>query len=300
MTKGLSFFLLFFSLRLLAGEAPEAALSPGAAEVARLMGVAGMVEELGRVAAPERGSQQALALRQEITDAVLAASLDIDGLVAEMDNEWAQARDVRSLLEERRDRRITSNAIATIVIGGGVGVTGELLHLKNEKAGAVVAAIAGGVSALLAAIATRQQKGGEMPLGNTPNMLAKILEQPAEFHSEYPDLVWNYLNSVPPAGGGQETRRAQLIRRWKELGRIGAETTPEGQRKIKLLTSSASQQKALSIDLLSDRAMMLSDVRAQVLLLKRDLGRLMRYLLTLRANGRQIVEPPGDHPSFPE
>ena len=41
-------------------------------------------------------------------------------------------------------------------------------------------------------------------------MLAKIFDRPMEFHSDYPEEVWSYLNSVPPGETGTETRRARL------------------------------------------------------------------------------------------
>jgi hypothetical protein len=283
MRKSVTVLIWLFSAQVIPGQPAEPVLSPAAAEAARLIGVGSLVEELGRLPAVDSGGLRALAIRQEITDAVLAASLEADGVVAEIDNEWAQARDVRSSLESRRDRRIVANTVANILIGGGMGVTGSLVQLKNNNVGNILGAAAGGTAVVLSLIAMRQQKGGEQRLGIAPNMLAKIFGRTAEFHSDYPEVVWTYLNSVPPAGAGPETRRARLIQYWTELGRISSESTPEGRHKIDLLTSSVSGQKLLSIDVLSERAMMLSDVRAQVQLLKRDLGRLMRYLVEERA-----------------
>jgi hypothetical protein len=59
------------------------------------------------------------------------------------------------------------------------------------------------------------------------------------------------------------------------LGRIDPIETPRGRQKVQFLTSSVSAQRALTIDLLADRAAMLSDVRATVSLMKRDLSKLM-------------------------
>jgi hypothetical protein len=123
-----------------------------------------------------------------------------------------------------------------------------------------------------------QQHGGRHALGIAPNMLAKIFDRPAEFHSDYPGEVWTYLNSVAPSVPGTETRRAQLIKEWIELGRIDRPDTEKGRSKVELLTSPISAQRALTIDVLADRAAMLSDVRAHVALMKRDLSKLMRWL----------------------
>ena len=123
--------------------------------------------------------------------------------------------------------------------------------------------------------------GGKEPLRVTPNMLAKIFDRKAEFHSGYPQEVWDYLNAIPPTENVRETRRAQLLKAWTATGRIDTGNAPKVQEKIELLTSGVSRKKRLTIYLLNDRAAMLSDVRAKVSLMKRDLSKLM---LALRAN----------------
>ncbi len=203
------------------------------------LGVTPLIERLYRL--PERGvgvtmSLEALSLRQEITEVVLGASLEVDGVIAEIDSELAQI-----------------NAIRTV----------------------------------LSLIGLRQQRGGHKALGVAPNLLARLFDKKPEFHSDYPAEVWTYLNAVPPAESGKETRRAQLIKRWTELGRIESIETPKGQRKIELLTSSISQQRSLTIDVLDDRGAMLADVRAQVSLIKRDLSKLMLALRSREAEEKK-------------
>src|SRR5207237_21751 len=67
-------------------------LSPGAQEVAREIGVIKLIEQLYLLPERERGaggamSLTALSLRQEISEVVLGTSLEVDGLIAEIDNE---------------------------------------------------------------------------------------------------------------------------------------------------------------------------------------------------------------------
>ena len=260
-------------------------LSPGAQEVAKEIGVTPLIEQLYRL--PERDrvavgamSLTALSLRQEITEAVLGSSLEVDGIIAEIDNELAQINAIRSDLEARRDRVIGINTIANIIASGATGVVGTALQFKNSTAnlGNAIGVAGAGISTVLSLIGLRQQRGGRKTLGVAPNLLARLFDKKPEFHSDYPEGVWTYLNAVPPAEPGTETRRALLIKRWTELGRIDPIETPKGQRKIELLTSSISQQRSLTIDLLNDRGAMLEDVRAQVSLIKRDLSKLMLAL----------------------
>lgn len=263
----------------------KAKLSPTAAEVARLIGVAPLLKQLENMQDTDRTaastvSHEALVLRQEITESVLSVSLEVDGVIAEIDSEIAQASEVRAYLESRRDRALGINAIAGIFTGGGMGVASSLLQLgqSTNKLGNSVGAASGGISAVLSVLGIRQQHGGQKALGVAPNMLAKIFDRPMEFHSDYPEEVWSYLNSVPPGETSAETRRARLIRQWIELGRLDPPDTEKGRRKIDFLTSSISSQRALTIDLLADRAAMLAEVRSRVALMKRDLSKLMLSL----------------------
>jgi hypothetical protein len=263
--------------------APQARreIPPGAREVAELVGVFGLVERLDRLEAGDQTAAvrlETLALRQEIVEGVLGASLEIDGVIAEIDNEVAQINESRAYLEDRRDHALALNTIANIVSGGGVGIVGQLLQIRNQTSGSIVGAAAGGGSAVLSALGLRQGRGGKQALGVAPNMLARIFDRRPEFHSEYPETVWRYFDAVPPAEPGGQTRRAQLVRDWVRLGRIEPPESPKGGRKIDLLTSSVTSRSALTIDVLADRSIMLADVRSKISLMKRDLGRLMMYL----------------------
>src|SRR6266478_1276145 len=193
-------------------------LSPGAEEVASEIGVTPLIERLYRL--PERGggtmSLEALSLRQEITEAVLGASLEVDGVIAEIDSELAQINAIRTDLETRRDHAINLNTIANIVASGVTGVVGTALQFKNSTAnlGNAIGVAGAGISTVLSLIGLRQQRGGHKSLGVAPNLLAKLFDKKPEFHSDYPEEVWTYLNAVPPAESVTGTRRALLIKLW--------------------------------------------------------------------------------------
>ncbi len=263
---------------------PQMKLSPGATEAANIIGVAPLIERLSQIPREAGGtmSLEELSLRQRITEAIVSASLEIDGVLAEIESETDRIRNVRAQLEARRDRALAISNLAGLVAGGFTGVVGTALQFRDstQKAGNVIGVAGGAISTALAYIGLRQQRGGQLSLGTAPNMLARILDRKAEFHSDYPEEIWTYLNHVPPSEAGAESRRQRLTKQWIEAGRLEAKSTPKGERRTVLLTSSASEQQKLTIDLLTDRAAMLGDVRAQVSLLKRDLSKLM---LAIRA-----------------
>ena len=183
MLKTNIFFTTFLSLLLISVlliSVQAQSLSPGATEVAKEIGVTPLLERLMKLPESERGigggvmSAEALSLRQQITETVISASLEIDGTVAEIDSELGQIAAVRSVLEARRDRALAIGTIANIVAGGATGVLGTALQFKDttQKAGNIIGVAGGGIATFLSVIGVRQQRGGKQALGIAPNMLA--------------------------------------------------------------------------------------------------------------------------------
>ncbi|HZS47675.1 MAG TPA: hypothetical protein VFC63_21580 [Blastocatellia bacterium] len=263
-------------------------LSPGAEEVAKVIGVRSLLTKLYSLPPGERGlnggvmSPEALSLRQQITEQVLSASLEVDGVMAEIDDELSEIAELRSALESQRDKVMNINAIASIVTGGGLGVVSTALQFKNntQNLGNGIGVAAGAASVVLSVLGLHQQKGGANSLSIAPNMLAKMFDRKAEFHSEYPDEVWVYLSDIPPSASDKQTRRQELIQRWIDRGHIEKPGTKKYEKKIDQMTSGASNKQKLSLDALADRAAMLSDVRTQISLMKRDMSKLMLAIRT--------------------
>ena len=145
----------------------------------------------------------------------------------------------------------------TALAGDGVGVGGS----------------AAGV--VLSIIGLRVQ-GGKGSLGIAPNMLAPLFGRKPELRSTYPDDVWAYLNTAPATDPRIHVPwREELMSEWMKAGRIGPPDAPGSQKKIDLLTSRIAEHKRLPIDVLTDRTLMLLDLRARVALMNHDLRDLL-------------------------
>lgn len=259
-------------------------LLPDALQTARILGLASDIEKLSSfVAAKETGqtaasSLEELSLRQHIADAVVAASLDIDSVTAEVDYEREQTVELRSLLRYKRDRAIGSTNLAVLAAGTGLGIVSGVLQFSKttETAGNYIGFAAGGVSTLFSLRSFRQVHGGQRPAWILPNMLAAFLGQPEEQHSHYPDDIWAYLNSIP--AGEASSRKERMMAGWAAAGRIGPPDSLQWKRRIALLTSTNAAEKDLNIELLNERAAMLADVSNQISLMKHDLADLLRAL----------------------
>ena len=260
-------------------------LPPNALQMARIIGVESDFQKLSALAAAKGAgasslSLEELSLRQQITEAVIAASLDVDSVAGEIDYEREQTVELRSLWRYKRDRAIGSTNLAVLAAGTGLGIVSGLLQFSKTTSGAgnAVGFAAGGVSTLFSLHSFRQVHGGKRVEWILPNMLAAFLGEPEEQHSHYPDDIWTYLNSVPPGADSQASRKEQMLAGWVAAGRIGPPDSPQRKRRIALLTSTNAADKDLNIELMNERAAMLADVGDQVLLMKHDLADLLRGL----------------------
>jgi hypothetical protein len=261
---------------------PVPPLPANAEQVAAEIGVLPLVQRVRIVAsvcAPAGTiSLEELALRQQIEEAVLVASLDVDEVIAEINYEQAQITELRDRLSAAKSGKVNRLTVASIILGSGSSAIGTAMQFSGPatKAGDWVQ-IAGGAGGIVISLLALRVPGGEGNLGIAPNMLARLFGREPEVSSVYPQDVWAYLNAVPAADPRVHvTWKDELFSEWVGLGRIGPPGAPGSQQKIDRLTSGIAEPKRLSIGDLTDRDAMLMDVRARVSLMNRDLRDLMK------------------------
>jgi len=131
-------------------------------------------------------------------------------------------------------------------------------------------------STVLSVVGIRKQRGPGALVGRMPNMLAPVFGKPTALNAYYPPAVLAYLSSAPGTPSSQPATRLELLQaEWQKSGRIGAPQDAATQRKITKLTASENTNVRLTIDDITDRIAMLTDVGGRVGLMKRDLGGLM-------------------------
>jgi hypothetical protein len=245
-------------------------------------GLVGVSSELSRLKelAGSRGSVdrwEILWLHQHISERIMAASLQVDATIAQIDNEISIADEVHGYLSDRRDRTVNRANLLGILLGGGLSATSSVLQLStNLDTASSALDIAGGAASVgFALVGIHAQKGGSAPFDFNSNMLAEFFDRPTLPTSQYPATVWAFLNEPSPTSPEHLTRKAQLLKTWVVVQRLGSLSNTD---KIARVTSEPSEMLKLSIDDLEDRAAMLQDVRARISFLKRDLGNLLASL----------------------
>jgi hypothetical protein len=220
---------------------------------------------------------QILWLHQHISEQVMAAALQVDATVAQIDNEITRANELRGYLADRRDRAVSRANLFGVIVGGAVGATSSGLQLSSNltKPAAGVGIGAGTLSAGLALAGIHAEKGKTSQFDFESNMLAEFFDRPTLPNSQYPATIWIFMNESSPGGTVGQTRKGQLLQTWVQVKRIDSLSSTE---KIDRLTSQPSEGLKLSIDDFEDRVAMLQDVRARISYLKRDLGALLASL----------------------
>ena len=79
----------------------------------------------------------------------------------------------------------------------------------------------------------------------------------------------------------EATRREQLLAQWRRAGRFPL-YSPQSNSKVALLTGTDASDKWLNMDLLSERAAMLADVRNAVSALKQVLAEVLSSVRVTR------------------
>lgn len=261
---------------------PHTCLTATAHDIATQIDALPLVEKL------EHGSPatelEQLRISQNLNTSVIIASLQVRDVVARIERELAMINRLRGLLEDRRDRAIKLNSIENIGASGAMSeIANGSTFMSSQTTGNVVNLVAGAATIGLGTWALRQQSGAKQRITVKPNMLAKIFNHPVDKNSEYPPVVWNYLNSAPV--DSSQTRLQALMDRWRKYKVIPNTTVGAvAQRRLAILTNSGNTTTA-TIDIFNDQADMLFDLRTEVYQLDRDLLDLMQCVQTM---GRKL------------
>jgi hypothetical protein len=192
----------------------------------------------------------------------VVASVDVDSVVDQIGNERAQIVELQSILLARRQTRHRHHKSCPAGLEYWTRRVSGVLQFSDTTKGAgnAIGFAAGGLSTLLSFHSLRQQHTGVLP-----SMLAPFFSESQE-HSVYLADTCAYLNSAPEGAASQAGRREQLLlAQWRRAGRFPPSDSPPSKPKIALLTGTDAADAKLNMDVLSERAAMLADVRDETL-----------------------------------
>jgi hypothetical protein len=283
----MKYVLILFTAFLWCGSVVAAAeLSPESARLAQQLRVSILIDKINilQKAEPTKDKTETavelLSLHQKLDFRLTVASLQVEQVIAAIDTEDTRADELRFTLENRRDKALKLNSLANIIGAGGLGSIGSAVGISNDNAGNIINTVGAGVNGAIATAAYKETQDTSVRLrrvGFHPNMLAAIFGFQSGESNTFPASVWTFLNG-PDDNNKQLTRREALIRSWVSLGRIAPLTHEAGKKEAALIAGVTPGVHELTISRLDDRSAMLSDLRAVVSLMKRNLLELMLAL----------------------
>lgn len=220
-----------------------------------------------------------LRVRQQLSDRILLAFLDVARTAAEADCEEERADQLADRLQEVRDKRIRRQTLIAIVGDAMIGIVSGALSLALQATASAATAILGGSVATGFGMAAFFDSTS-YEFQHERNLLREVWEG-QEHPSLIPLSVWRYLNQPLSEDPARRSLRETLITRWRQDGRLGEAGSETEQRRITLFFG---QGGSYDIEDLRARAAMLDLLEADINLMSQDLERFMQEVLAREAD----------------
>lgn len=254
-------------------------LTPGARDAAGLLGIGPKVDRLIALRQartnPDTISDEELALKVDVLEKIMTASLEVRMVSDRIDKELTWAFVSQGGLEAKRQRNLNYLFIANFMQGGTLGVLSGPAFLSGEpKTGTELLLLASSIGLGLSTLSLLLSRSGTRKIDGETTVLADVfhLAQPPQEY-QYP-LVLKFLNSVPPRPGCTQTRIDALMTRWKQ-GHYLHSTSEHQLQRVAALQPAMDKQRE-NIGLISSRIRLLFDTQNSVQELDTELLELLR------------------------
>lgn len=249
---------------------------------------------------------ETLAARQDLYDArqqgfllIQKTMLDVDFTIAEINAEKNVYNEILTTYTNDRDKAVARTNAISFISNGALWAVCEALAIPGYKNAifAIPSGIIGipaGVVPSIASMYTFKQINGKKTTSEVePNMLAKLFNYPTTADIDYPNSVWQFLNQVPADSPNSKTRKEQLVDRWISDSNIPDFTDSSSKPQLDVITASAAQRKGLSIGTLTTRQVMLEQLSAEIVKMKRML---LELAMALQGEKQFVAYDPNSLP----
>lgn len=211
--------------------------------------------------APENSTDNKIDKQLILTKRVLQHALEVRSASDQIDNQLSDEYTARGAILASRARGVQYNNILNFTQSGILGIISSGLVMKGKSNHAnAIDLVAGSTVLLLSTVSLIQARIGRRPSKPELNVLAQVLVPSASSKESIPQSVRQYLNS--PATENGMTRRESLIKRWRKAGVIT--TNLQNERNFGKLSASANPSRRETVQLISDRIVMLHDVKTTI------------------------------------
>jgi hypothetical protein len=205
------------------------------------------------------------------------ASLSVDYSLAEITAEENIYTELLSVYAGDRDKATLKTNAASLITNGILWAIAEGYDIPTNRhpnysvTSGTVGILAGIVPSIASIYALYQLRGKQRTSEKDPNMLSKMFDYPTTPDVDYPRMVWEFMNAVPADDTKGKSRRDQLIDRWIADKNISNFTDRSSAKQLDVITASIPRKHGLSIDTLNARQLLLQQLAAEILKMKRML-----------------------------
>lgn len=273
-------------------------ISPNSRQLADQIGLTPLlikIENLRKIRLDDKITLENLSKRQDLYETVQKAlvlvtktNFEIDFTLAEIGAEEVVYGEILNTFTAERDKMVARSNAMSFYSNGVLWAVGEAFDIPTNRypnlsvPSGILGIIAGLAPSAFSLYAMHQYNGKKRTSEVEPNMLAKIFSYKTNPTIEYPDSVWNFLNSKQANTNAKLDRKDVLINRWVSDSNISSFTDRNSSKQLDAITASVSEKKALNIQTLTARQEMLKQLSAEIYKMKR-----MLLELTMVINGEK-------------
>ncbi|MCO6415547.1 hypothetical protein JYK14_05065 [Siccirubricoccus sp. KC 17139] len=273
-------------LRAAPGKLEAGGFSPAATDIAEVIGVLPLLEQLlaaEQDAARGRGAGaelRLLRLRLAISDRIQLAMLDISSTQAVIDCEGERGDELRMRLQAAEDRRARRLGLTSILVGATTAALSGGLSLAGSQAGGDIAGIVGGTgeASVAAALLFGEISG---PLRTERNLLREVWERPPQSEL-FPRTVWRFLTRRRTSDPDRASPAEAVAAEWRAGDRLGPPGSAGERARIDLLFGGGGRYTVQELEV---RDAMLDLLEASIALMSEELRVLVIELAERPATG---------------
>ncbi len=211
--------------------------------------------------APENSPDNKIDKQLILTKRVLQHALEVRSASDQIDNQLCEEYTAKGAILASRARAVQYNNILNFTQSGLMGIVSSGLVMKGKTNHAnAIDLVSGSTLLFLSSVALIQARIGRRPAKPELNVLAHVLHPGTSSTESIPPSVRQYLNSSAKDSG--LTRLESLMERWKKAGVIT--TNLKSERNLGKLSAIGNTSRRETVQLISDRIVMLHDVKTTI------------------------------------
>ena len=253
--------------------------SPNAIHIADVMDLLPLLNRMSRLEVEQAALADIERVRQKVVTRLVLATLEVSGLVAEIECEVQRADQLQDRLRDIQTTRTTSQTILGVIFGGLANVLsgGIGMATRAGDAGNIASVMGGALEVVFGTSANFTKVCQEF--SHPRNHLAAVWDgspQP-EFFSQ---RVWRFLTESGVRGLEEHSLRDVMLQTWHEEGKLGEPGSGHEKERIALLFGAGGVYDSEQLHV---REAMLQQLESSIQLMHQELETLLREVLVRQA-----------------